>query len=231
MVIREHTVHVVSVHMMPMRHRLHPVQQWLGASQHAYCERIATYACVDTMCLDSQELYKAVPPAGMRFAPCGPLLGSLLALLQPLHHKSVDTQHMRDQLRCVYVRMCRSSTAQRAQGCTRVTACTLCTCTARSRAAAARGGRGRSAARSCTICRFVSGHPTISYVNLSRLLKRLKFALCTQDALDRFPHTIVELTGSNVTAATLDWAEGEGIDILVMGELAEAPAASTHVAR
>jgi hypothetical protein len=50
-----------------------------------------------------------------------------------------------------------------------------------------------------------------------------------QDALDRYPHTIVELTGSNVTAATLDWAEGEGIDILVMGELPNAHAASTYV--
>lgn len=53
----------------------------------------------------------------------------------------------------------------------------------------------------------------------------------TQDALDRYPHTIVELTGSNVTAATLDWAEGEGIDILVMGEVPDAPAASTYVKR
>lgn len=38
-----------------------------------------------------------------------------------------------------------------------------------------------------------------------------------QDSLEKYPHTIVELTASNVTAATLDWAEGEGIDILVMG--------------
>lgn len=38
-----------------------------------------------------------------------------------------------------------------------------------------------------------------------------------QDSLERYPHTTVELTGSNVTAAALDWAEGEGVDILVMG--------------
>jgi nicotinate-nucleotide pyrophosphorylase len=50
-----------------------------------------------------------------------------------------------------------------------------------------------------------------------------------QDALEQYPHTIVELTGSNVTAATLDWAEGEGIDILVMGKLEQA-AAAKHIA-
>jgi hypothetical protein len=47
--------------------------------------------------------------------------------------------------------------------------------------------------------------------------------MTTQDALEQYPHTTVELTGSNVTAATLDWAEGEGVHILVMGELLVAP--------